>query len=341
MRKTKIVATIGPASENLPVLREIIKSGLNVARLNFSHGDFAEHGMRITSIRKLEEELNVKIRIMQDLCGPKLRLGDFDEKMVTEGETVVFGNNGIPVQKEIWKWFSKGQIILIDDGVVELVTTAVQSDGFEAKVTVPGKIKMRKGVSLPGIKVDLPSLLDKDIADLEFGIQAGVDAVALSFVKTAEDIEDLRTRIGKLTNRQVSIVAKIETIEALENIESIITASDVIMVARGDLALNVDQDSVPLYQKTIVNLCRKLGKSVIVATQMLDSMTNNPRPTRAEVSDVSNAVIDGANAVMLSGETAFGKYPIQTVKTMADIIEKTEISETYKQASRKNELIKA
>jgi len=340
MRNTRIIATIGPASENAETLKQLVQAGMNVARLNFSHGDFEEHGKRVATIRELEKKLKTKLRIFQDLGGPKLRLGEFKDKTVKIGDNVVFGKNGIPVQKPIWNWIKKGQVVLIEDGIIELIATKVNKTGFEAKVVVSGTLKMKKGVSLPGIRVDLPALSEKDMNDVVFAVQNKLDAVALSFVKTADDIKHLRKVIAKYTPEKLPIIAKIETVEALENIRSIVKEADVIMVARGDLGLNVDQHAVPLYQKNIIGLCHKMGKKVIVATQMLDSMIGNPRPTRAEVSDVANAVIDGADAVMLSGETAFGKYPVMTVKTMANIIEQTEKSRHYK-ADRKGLLIPA
>jgi pyruvate kinase len=341
MRKTKIIATIGPASTDKKILTAMIQAGLNVARLNFSHGSFEEHEERVINIRSLEKKLKTRIKIFQDLGGPKLRLGEFKDFYANENDKIIFGQGGIPVQKEIWKWIKKDQPILIDDGIVELITTKITKDGLEAKVVVPGMIKMKKGVSLPGIKVDLPALSGKDMSDVEFAVENKLDAVALSFVKTVEDITSLRKAIKKYSQKEIPIIAKIETLEALENIRQIIESADAIMVARGDLALNVDQHQVPLYQKNIIQLCKKAGKPVIVATQMLDSMINNPRPTRAEISDVANAVIDGAEAVMLSGETAFGKYPVKVVETMANIIDQTESSYLFKTPTKKGELIKA
>ena len=297
---------------------------MSAARLNFSHGTFESHAKSMELVRKASKELGIHIPLIQDLSGPKLRLGEFKEKTVKEGEHVVFGHNGIPVQREIWKWIKPGQPILLDDGLVELMATKVSKLSVEASVVVPGVIKSNKGVSLPGVEVDLPSLSEKDLSDLEFGVKSGVDYVALSFVKTAADITALRKQIKKHADRQVKIIAKIETIDALKNLDAIIKASDALMVARGDLALNVAQQLVPVYQKKIARDCQAAGVPCIVATQMLDSMINNPRPTRAEISDVANAVLDQVDCVMLSGETAFGKYPAKVIETMTSIISEVE-----------------
>lgn len=324
MKRTKIIATIGPACSNIETLKGMMIAGLNAARLNFSHGTFQSHTTSMTNIRQAASELGFFVPIIQDLSGPKLRLGEFKEKDLEEGEMVKFGSGGIPVQRHIWKWIKKGQTILIDDGLVELIATRVSAVSVEAKVVVAGKLKSNKGVSLPGVKIDLPSLSEKDLEDVEFGVKSGVDYVALSFVKKAEDVLALRKVISKHTDRNVPIIAKIETVDAVKNIESIIKASDAIMIARGDLALNIPQQMVPVYQKKIVRDCIIFGRPVIVATQMLDSMINNPRPTRAEISDVANAVIDRVDCLMLSGETAFGKYPLKVIETMASIISETE-----------------
>jgi pyruvate kinase len=325
--KTKIIATIGPACTNEKVLEAMFKAGLSVARLNFSHGSHEEHGARIELIRKLEKKLKRKLPIFQDLCGPKLRLGNFIERPLAEGQKIVFGGaKGIPVAKPIWNWIKAKQVILIDDGVIELLATKVGKDFVECVVTVPGLLKPNKGVSLPGIKVDLSSLLEKDLKDLQFGLSQNVDGVAISFIKTADDIKDLRRHCARLGKPKQYVIAKIETIEAVNNIKSIVKETDAVMVARGDLAVNMDFELVPFHQKNIIAECRKAGVPVIVATQMLESMTGNPRPTRAEISDVANAVWDGANATMLSGETANGKYPLKTVETMAKIIGMAEQS---------------
>jgi pyruvate kinase len=325
-KKTKIVATIGPASLHKPVLTQMIQSGVNVARLNFSHGTYAWHAHAIANIREVSEKLRTPVAILQDLSGPKLRLGEFKDKMLKKNQHVIFGMHGIPVGQPIWQWMKAGQTILIDDGNIELIATKIHDDGLEAKIIVPGKISSHKGVSLPGVQIKLPILSEKDLMDLEFGLKLGVDFVALSFVRTSSDIANLRQKIRKITKRQVQVIAKIETPEALKNIEKIVEASDGIMIGRGDMALNMNQAMVPLAQKNIVKMCLHHGKPAIVATQMLESMTHNPRPTRAEISDVANAVLDHTDAVMLSGESAFGDYPVKTVETMTSIISETENS---------------
>jgi len=325
-KKTKIIATIGPASHTKETLVQMINAGMDVARLNFSHGSYASHAALIKHIRSASEKLHKPVAILQDLSGPKLRLGEFRDKELKKGQSVVFGQHGIPVGQPIWQWIKTGQAILIDDGQVELIATQVHEDGLEAKVTFAGVIKSHKGISLPGVAIHLPALSGKDLADLEFGLKIGVDFIGLSFVKTSFDIAHLRQKIRKFTKREVQIIAKIETPEALKNIDKIIQASDAVMIARGDLALNINQALVPVAQKNIVKRCLHYGKPVIVATQMLESMIHNPRPTRAEISDVANAVLDHVDCVMLSGETAFGSYPVKTVETMASIIAQTENS---------------
>lgn len=320
MKKTKIIATIGPASHTKDTLTQMVKAGMNVARLNFSHGSYASHASIIHNIHTVSQKLGQPIAILQDLSGPKLRLGEFRDQELKKGHHVVFGQHGIPVGQPIWCWIKPGQTILIDDGLVELIATKIHPDGLEAKVTVPGRIKSHKGVSLPGVAIHLGILSDKDLADLEFGLKMGVDFVAMSFVKTSFDIAHLRQKIRRLTKRYVPIVAKIETPEALKNLKKIIQTADAIMIARGDLALNVRQSILPVIQENIIQQCLHFGKPVIMATQMLDSMIHNPRPTRAEISDVGNAALNHVDAVMLSGESAFGDYPVETVETMAKIL---------------------
>jgi len=346
-KKTKIIATIGPASHNKETLVQMIKAGMDVARLNFSHGSYASHATLIKHIRSASEKLHKPVGILQDLSGPKLRLGEFSarggsafggkDSYLKKGQHVVFGQHGIPVGQPIWQWIKPGQVILIDDGAVEVVATQIYEDGFEGKVTFPGVIKSHKGISLPGVAIHLPALSEKDLADLEFGLKMGVDFIGLSFVKTSFDVAHLRQKIRNLTKREVPIIAKIETPEALRNIDKIILASDAIMIGRGDLALNINQSLVPIAQKNIVKRCLHYGKPVIVATQMLESMIHNPRPTRAEISDVANAVLDHVDCVMLSGETAFGTYPVKTIEIMANIIAQTENSSLDKYYHPKSE----
>lgn len=326
MKRTKIIATIGPASADVETLKKMMIAGMNIARLNFSHGTYASHASLIKNIRSAAEKLEAPIAIIQDLSGPKLRLGEFPDKELNEGETVLLGQHGIPIGRHIWSWIKPGQTIFIDDGLVELVAVRVEPESVEAKVVVGGKIISHKGISLPGVQIPLPAISEKDLQDLAFGLKMGVDFVAQSFVKKADDIRKLKTIIKNIMGKQVPVIAKIETIEGVSNLASIAKAVDGIMVARGDLALNTAQEDVAIYQKQIVKHCLDHGIPVIVATQMLDSMIRNPRPTRAEILDVGNAVIDHADAVMLSGETAFGKYPVKVVETMAKIIQEVEDS---------------
>lgn len=325
-KRTKIIATIGPASKDVETLIAMIRVGMNVARLNFSHGTYASHAAVVKNIRIASAKTQTPIGIMQDLSGPKLRLGEFADRALTPNEHVILGYNGVPILRPIWQWIRPGQSILIDDGLIELLAIKINPDSIEARVVSGGKIGSHKGVNLPGIKVDLPILSEKDLDDLAFGLKLGVDFVAQSFIRTAADIRTLRSKIRKLTSRPVPIIAKIETPEALKNIKAIVQAADVIMVARGDLALNIPQELEPLAAKNIVAQCLAAGKPVIMATQMLDSMIRYPRPTRAELSDVANAVIDHVDCLMLSGETAFGRYPAKVIEIMAKVAIETESS---------------
>lgn len=325
-KRTKIIATIGPASHDKETLTTMVKAGMNVARFNFSHGTYASHSKLIANIRAVEKKLRTSVGIIADLSGSKLRLGEFKTRVLKKDEHIVLGAHGIPVQRHIWQWVKPGQTILIDDGLVELVATKINPDSVESKVLAGGTIISHKGVSLPGVKVDLPVLSEKDLQDLEFALKMGVDYLAMSFVKSAADIKYLKSKIKKIAGRNVPVIAKIETAQALKNINQIIKEADAIMVARGDLALNIAQELVPVAAKNIVKKCIASGTPVIMATQMLESMTHNPRPTRAEMSDVANAVIDHVDCVMLSGETAFGDYPLKSVETMSRIIAQAELS---------------
>ena len=342
-RKAKIIATIGPSCQDESVLRNLIKAGLDVARLNFSHGTHDYHAGLIASIRKLSAEANKPITILQDLQGPKLRVGNLPPEGVklTAGQQIrlsthvdptVMANPGeetlfIPMDvPDLEKNLEKGNRILLDDGQLELEVIQVGEDFIESKVILGGILFSHKGVNLPGAHLDIPGFTEKDRADLVFGLQQGVDAVAISFVRTAEDIEVLRKAINELSPRgtHIPIVAKLEKPEAVENLHAIIHATDGVMVARGDLAVETSTASVPIVQKEIIRAANHHGKFVITATQMLDSMINNPRPTRAEASDVANAIFDGTDAVMLSGETASGHYPVESVATMHSIVMEAE-----------------
>ncbi len=338
MKHTKIVCTIGPASEDPKILAQLIKSGMNVARLNMSHGSHAWHDKTVKNIRAVAKKLGVHVGILADLQGPKIRLGKLDAPVMLEtGKTIVLTTDvdeddrtkiqgTIPVNYEFLHQEVKvGSTILIDDGKVEVKVTSIRGKSLVADVVIGGPISSNKGLNLPHTTTRIAAITDKDKEDIEFAIKHDVDFIALSFVRTAADIESLRAMLPA-RKPAIHLIAKIEQHEAITNFDAILEASDAIMVARGDLALESESSQVPIVQKEIIAKARHAAKPVIVATQMLDSMERNPRPTRAEISDVANAVIDHTDAVMLSGETAGGKFPVRTVETMCKIIEQTENS---------------
>lgn len=330
--KTKIVATVGPASHSKEMLRALIKEGVDVFRLNFSHGKHETHQNVIEAVRELNVEMGTHVALLQDLQGPKIRVNE-----VTEGTELVAGQELIITTRAL-KGDNKivstsyqqlpndvkvGDMILIDDGKLELEVLEVRDNEVITKVKYGGPLKSRKGINLPFTKVTAPSLTDKDHEDLMFGLKNRIDWVALSFVRKASDIEALRKIINE-HNPATRIIAKIEKPEALENLDSIIEATDGVMVARGDLGVEIWMEEVPMVQKKIVEKCNCLSKPVIVATQMMESMIENPRPTRAETNDVANAVMDGADALMLSAETASGKYPLEVIRSMVRTISSVE-----------------
>jgi pyruvate kinase len=337
-RRTKIVATIGPASHSRENLRKAIMAGMNVARLNFSHGTHEDHLSVIRNLRELSAELHAPLTILQDLQGPKIRVGRFENGSIelVEGEKVtitteaVQGRPGlIPTDyKHLPKASSVGNRIMLDDGLLELRIDAVNDPRVECTVIFGGTLKDRKGINIPGGELAIECLTEKDLRDLDFGLANGVDYVALSFVRKGDDIRQLQDII-KRKAPGTKIVAKIEMLEAIDNLEEIVRLSDAVMVARGDLAVEVGQTRLPQMQKQIVKLCNKIGCPVITATQMLDSMTENPRPTRAEITDVANAVLDGSDALMLSAESASGKYPFKAIQTMHEIILEVERNGDY------------
>lgn len=345
MKKTKIVCTIGPASENEVILEKLIISGMNAARLNFSHGTHEEHGKRIETIKKLREKLNKPIAIILDTKGPEIRTGNFKEGKVglleeqeyiittreIEGDASICSVN----YKRLHEDVKKGDTILIDDGLIGLSVEYIKGQDIYCKVLNGGPISNHKGVNVPNVKINLPAITDKDISDIKFGIESGVDIIAASFVRKASDVLAIRKVLEKNKGEGILIISKIENQEGVDNIDEIIKLSDGIMVARGDLGVEIPVEEVPLVQKMIIEKCNKAGKPVITATQMLDSMIRNPRPTRAEASDVANAIFDGTDAIMLSGETASGKYPIQGVITMAKIAEKAESALNYESILRR------
>lgn len=331
--RAKIVATLGPASQSKEVIRELIYSGVNVFRLNFSHGDHATHATVIERIREVNEELRVHTSILQDLQGPKIRIGQVEggEVMIQPSQQIVITTKDMVGTSEMVSTTYKnlatdvkpGDTILIDDGNLELFVKSTDGADVTCEVKYGGSLKSRKGINLPFTEVSAPSLTKKDIEDLAFGIEQEVDWIALSFVRHADDVRDLRSRI-QAKGKDIRIISKIEKPEALKNIDEIIEESDALMVARGDLGVEIVMEEVPMAQKMIVEKCNHSAKPVIIATQMMESMIKNPRPTRAETNDVANAVLDGADAMMLSAETASGKYPVQTVKSMARTIASVE-----------------
>ncbi len=337
-RRTKIVATIGPATATRENLKKLIVSGMNVARLNFSHGTHEDHLKVLQNLRSLSEELKAPITILQDLQGPKIRVGRFSNGSIEihEGEKVVITTQKVLGKEklipsdflELPQACKPGTKILLDDGLLELRVDQVRGEEVDCTVTFGGILKDRKGMNIPGAFLPVDCMTEKDLIDLEFGLKNNVDYVALSFVRRGEDIEKLRNIITQKAPG-TRIVAKIEMLEAIENLEDITRLSDAVMVARGDLAVEVGQSLLPGIQKRIVRLANQMGKPVITATQMLDSMVENPRPTRAEITDIANAVLDGSDALMLSAETASGKYPFQCIRTMQEIILEVERTGQY------------
>jgi len=333
--KTKIVATIGPASDNDHTLTRMIKHGMSVARLNFSHGLHEDHLKVIEMIRRISNEERIPVSILQDLCGPKIRLGLLPEPVKLKKNQVIklaIGKNNEAELytdfKELTEVVKKDDPILIDDGNIELTALEIKKDYILCKVKVPGIAKSKKGINLPDCTVPIPVFTEKDSEDLEFGLQNGVDMVAMSFVDSPSNIIPVK-KLMKKYNREIPVIAKIERPVALTRIEEILDAFDGIMIARGDLGVEVHPEEVPIIQKRLIHLANLKNKMVITATQMLESMVNNPRPTRAEASDVSNAILDGTDAVMLSAETAAGNYPLESVCMMRRIALTTEESELY------------
>lgn len=333
MRRAKIVATLGPATASYEMVRAIIDAGVDVTRFNLSHGDYSEHEVRWANVRKAADDAGRPVAILVDLQGPKIRLGKFENgpHHLAVGDIFKITTDDILGTKEIVSTTFKGlpgdvnpgDFLLIDDGKVRVEVVSVEGSVVTTKVIVAGPVSNNKGINLPGVAVSVPALSDKDEADLRWGLQQGADIIALSFVRDASDV----TRVHEIMaeeGRKVPVIAKIEKPQAVENLEGIIDAFDGIMVARGDLGVELPLEAVPIVQKKAVALCRRMAKPVIVATQMLESMIENPVPTRAETSDVANAVLDGADAVMLSGETSVGKYPVVVVETMARIVDSTE-----------------
>lgn len=341
MRKTKIICTIGPASESEEVLEQLCLAGMNVARLNFSHGTHEEHKIRIDTIRRVREKLGLPIAIMLDTKGPEYRIKTFEggKIFLQDGDTFtlttedIIGNQervAVTYQK-LTEELAPGDTVLINNGLVILKVKEISGSDVICQVEVGGELSNRKSMNFPGKVLKQDYLSQQDISDLLFGIENDVDFVAASFVSCVEDVRSLRELLDKNGGGNIDIIAKIENRKGVENVEEICTVADGIMVARGDLGVEIPFMEVPSIQKFLISRCRLLGKRVITATEMLESMIHNPRPTRAEISDVANAVYDGSSAIMLSGETAAGKYPVQAVKTMAETAEYTEAHIDYKE----------
>ncbi len=332
MKKVKIVATVGPSSNSEDSLKSLIEAGVDVFRLNFSHGDHNTHRENIEKIRKVSKKVGKEIAVLQDLSGPKIRIGDlekpfylhYEDKIKIVKRQIVGNREKISLNHpEILDQLKVGDRIYVADGMIRLKVIDTDEEGVLCSVIVGGMLSSRKGVNFPNIKLDIPALTEKDKKDILFGIEAGIDIVALSFVKSADDVVETKDFIKK-NGGDPPVFAKIEKHEAVDNIDSIIKEADGIMVARGDLGVEIDMEKVPVIQKMIIKKCNDAGKPVITATQMLTSMLTSPRPTRAEVSDIANAVLDGTDAVMLSDETAVGKYPVEAVEVMHRTIVETE-----------------
>ena len=339
MRKTKIVCTLGPATNDVEIMKQLIQNGMDAARINFSHGTYETHAETIAKLKQAREELNAPIPLILDTKGPDIRVKTFKEDKVRLEEDATFTLTTRDVEGDVNivsvtyadlpKDVHRGSRILIDDGLIELKVEDITETDVVCKVINGGVVKSRKGVNLPGVEVNLPSLMEKDIEDLKFGVENGFDIVAASFIRSAEDVLKIRRVLEENGGGQMHIISKIENQQGVENIDKILEASDGIMVARGDLGVEIPPEEVPLVQKILIAKANRIGKPVITATQMLESMVHSPRPTRAEANDVANAIFDGSDAIMLSGETAAGAYPLEAVATMARIALKAESAVDY------------
>ena len=333
MRKTKIICTLGPSTDQEGVLRELVANGMNVARFNFSHGSHEEHLGRFEKLKAIREELGLPVAALLDTKGPEIRLRDFKNgtEMLEAGQTFTLTTREVEGTKEICSITYKdlpqdvqpGGTIMLDDGLIKLQIQTVNDTDIVCEVLNSGKIKTKKGVNVPGVHLSMPYLSQRDRDDIIFGVQQGFDFIAASFVRTAQDVYDIRNLLNQYDSN-IRIIAKIENREGVNNIDSILSAADAVMVARGDLGVEIDFTELPGIQKSVIDRSFSFGKPIVTATQMLDSMIVNPRPTRAEISDVANAIYDGTSAIMLSGETAAGAYPVEALKTMSAIAERTE-----------------
>ncbi len=349
MLRTKIICTMGPACDSIDMLKEMIKAGMTVARLNMAHGELEDHVMRIRNVRQAAAELNTFVPIMMDIKGPEVRIGKLKEasfelrtgnKLVLTTEEILGDAERIGVNyPQLNQDVHQGDRILLDDGLIDLTVLEVKDSEIVCEIVSGGTIKPRKGVNLPGIHTSLPGVTERDVMHIHFGLEQKIEMIAASFVRKGDDIREIRSILAKHDAQDVQIYSKIENAEGMENLDDIIEASDGIMVARGDLGVEVPIQDVPALQKEMIDKCNVAGKPVIVATHMLESMQVNPRPTRSEVSDVANAVLQGADVIMLSGESAAGKYPVQSVQTMAAVARRAETMIDYQeQFSRKRAL---
>lgn len=347
MKKTKIICTMGPRTMDKIILKELIAGGMNVARFNFSHGSYEEHAERIALVRQVSEQLGIPVALMLDTKGPEIRTGllkDGKKVSLEQGKEFTLYTEeregdetgcSITYQQLVYD-VRKGDTILIDDGLIGLEVQRVSADKIECIIKNGGELGERKGVNVPNVKIHLPGVTQKDREDILFGIEQGVDYIAASFVRNSDCIMDIREILEDNHGRDIGIIAKIENAEGVENIDEILDAADGIMVARGDLGVEIPADQVPHIQKKIIHKCNRKCKPVVTATQMLDSMIRNPRPTRAEAGDVANVIYDGSDAIMLSGETAMGKYPVEAVRMMAKIAETTEAHLDYSNLQKLN-----
>ena len=347
MKKTKIICTMGPRTMDKIILKELIAGGMNVARFNFSHGSYEEHAERIALVRQVSEQLGIPVALMLDTKGPEIRTGllkDGKKVSLEQGKEFTLYTEeregdetgcSITYQQLVYD-VRKGDTILIDDGLIGLEVQRVSADKIECIIKNGGELGERKGVNVPNVKIHLPGVTQKDREDILFGIEQGVDYIAASFVRNSDCIMDIREILEDNHGRDIGIIAKIENAEGVENIDEILDAADGIMVARGDLGVEIPADQVPHIQKKIIHKCNRKCKPVVTVTQMLDSMIRNPRPTRAEAGDVANAIYDGSDAIMLSGETAMGKYPVEAVRMMAKIAETTEAHLDYSNLQKLN-----
>lgn len=339
MRRTKIVCTLGPATNDVETMKKLIESGLDAARINFSHGTYESHGETIAKLKQAREEMNAPIPLILDTKGPEIRIRTFAEGKIhlDVGNTFTLTTKEVEgdqnmvsvTYKDMPRDLQRGSRVLLDDGLIELQVESVEEEDIRCTVINGGPLSSNKGVNIPGIKVNLPALTEKDISDLKFGVENGFDIVAASFIRKAADVTNIRRILEEFGGENIQIIAKIENQEGVDNIDSILEVSDGIMVARGDLGVEIPPEEVPLVQKILIAKANRWGKPVITATQMLESMVNSPRPTRAEANDVANAIFDGSDAIMLSGETAMGNYPVEAVAMMARIAQKAEGSMKY------------